>query len=226
MQKSIFIFTNSAGALLLALASALLLINWITPLDAVQPRDPIFLMSLNNLFWIIGVIAIVAALLCFFSERLTLPILLLAWLAANFFIYRIGLLSEGCRSLTGYLGGFAYAFGISAKMANIMADIIFAYFLIGSCVALWAVRQLPPPPQFEKMHCPSCGTHVQFTVENLGQQIPCPHCQETITLRKPEDTIKMTCVLCCGHVEFPAHALGQKISCPHCAKTITLLKLI
>lgn len=76
-----------------------------------------------------------------------------------------------------------------------------------------------------KMSCPACGGRVKFAVQNIGQQISCPHCQAAITLRKPEEKLRMTCVLCRGSIEFPAHALGQKISCPHCAKTITLLKL-
>jgi DNA-directed RNA polymerase subunit RPC12/RpoP len=75
-----------------------------------------------------------------------------------------------------------------------------------------------------RMTCPACGGHVRFASQNLGQQIPCPHCQSAIFLSNPEEYFKMTCVLCKGHVEFPPHALGRKIPCPHCAKTITLLK--
>jgi DNA-directed RNA polymerase subunit RPC12/RpoP len=73
-----------------------------------------------------------------------------------------------------------------------------------------------------KMFCPACGGHVKFTAQNIGQQIPCPHCRVAIILRKPDENLKMSCVLCGGHVEFPPHALGQTIDCPHCAKTITL----
>ncbi len=224
MQKSISIFTNSAGALLLALGSALFLINWTSPADAILPRDPLFLMPLNELFWIIGGIAVVTALFCFFSEHPTVPIVLLAWLAVIVLVCQIGLWEAGCRGLTGYLGSFTYAFGISAKAANTLADIVFAYLLIGSGVALCIARLLPAPAAHQKMPCPACGARVQFTMENLGRQIPCPYCQSTITLRKTEDELKMTCVLCGGHVVFPAHALGQRISCPHCTKTITLLK--
>lgn len=221
MQKAIPIFLNSAGALLLALASALFLINLTSPHDLVQPRDPIFLMPFNELFWIIGNMAAVMALICFFSERPALPIFLLAWLAFYFWIYRIGLLANGCHDLTGFLGSFTDAFGVPAKAAGIMADAVFIYLLGGSLIVLWAVRRLPPPVQFQRMSCPACGAHVKFAMENLGQQLPCPQCKTAITLRKPEN-LKMSCFFCHEHIEFPAHAIGEKLKCPHCNMDITL----
>ena len=60
-----------------------------------------------------------------------------------------------------------------------------------------------------KMSCSSCGGHIKFAVQNLGQRIACPHCQTAITLRQPEN-LKMSCFFCKGHIEFPSHALGQK----------------
>jgi hypothetical protein len=77
-----------------------------------------------------------------------------------------------------------------------------------------------------KMFCPACGGHLKFAAKNVGQQIPCPHCQKAITLREADEKLKMTCILCGGHVEFPPHAIGQKISCPHCAKSITSLRQV
>lgn len=72
-----------------------------------------------------------------------------------------------------------------------------------------------------KILCPSCGGHIQFAAQNLGQQIPCPHCRTTITLRKPE-LLKMSCAICKEHIAFPVHAIGQQIPCPHCKNEMTL----
>jgi DNA-directed RNA polymerase subunit RPC12/RpoP len=69
--------------------------------------------------------------------------------------------------------------------------------------------------------CPACGGHIEFAAQNLGQEIPCPHCQKTITLHKP-DLLKMACFFCHGHIEFPTHAIGTKMACPHCKMNITL----
>ncbi len=77
MQKAVFIFLNSAGALLLAMATALLLINWANAPDYVPLHDPLFSAPLNGIFRIVAVITAVAALLCFLSEHLILPTYLL-----------------------------------------------------------------------------------------------------------------------------------------------------
>jgi len=223
------IFTHSAAALLLAMASALFLINLTGPVHLVQPHDPIFAISLRHMFWIIGGIAVLAAWLCLFSERPAQPTAWVAWLATNFLIYRIGLYWNGCHDLTGFLGSFSYAFGIPAKAANMLADLVFAYLLIGSCAALfWQWRQSSKTPllqhsspPFLKLSCPSCGVHIEFATGDLGQKIPCPHCRATVTLRKP-DLLKMVCFFCNGHIEFPPHAIGTKIPCPHCKMDITL----
>lgn len=222
MQKAISIFKNSAGALLLASASALFLINWTNPPDYMPPHDPIFLMSLNKLFWILGGICLLVACLCFFSGPRTLPLLLLAWVAFNYLVCRIGLSLQGCHSLAGYLGGFAHAFSISAGATATMADVTFVYLLTGSCIALHLLRRLPPALQFQKMPCPSCGGRVKFPIENLGQKIDCPHCKVPVSLRKPEELLKSSCFFCKEHIQFPAHALGRKIKCPHCKMEIGL----
>ena len=44
-----------------------------------------------------------------------------------------------------------------------------------------------------KMACPECGLHIKFAVQNLGQNIPCPQCKTTVTLRKP-GTLKIKCL--------------------------------
>ena len=40
-------------------------------------------------------------------------------------------------------------------------------------------------PNFHKMSCPVCGDGIEFPVEGVGVQIPCPHCSTTIELAAP-----------------------------------------
>jgi uncharacterized paraquat-inducible protein A len=124
------------------------------------------------------------------------------------------------------LGSFSDAFGVSAATAGIMAEVTLAYLVLGSyfmLAGLWLQNRRVASKDEVKISCPSCGGHVTFASQNLGQQIPCPHCQAIIALRKPEN-LKMSCYFCKEHIEFPAHALGRKISCPHCNRSITLME--
>ena len=223
------IFTHTAAALLLVMASALFLINLAGPIHLVLPRDPISGISLRYLFWIFGAIAALLAFLCLFSERPARAIPWVAWLATNFLIYRIGLYFEGCHNLTGFLASATYAFAIPAKAASLLVDAAFTYLFIGSCILLlwrWLSSSTTPilhhsTTPFLKMCCPACGTHIEFAAQDVGQKVPCPHCRATVTLRKP-DLLKTVCFFCKGHIEFPPHAIGERIQCPHCKMDITL----
>jgi hypothetical protein len=214
---------NFSGGLLLAVALSLFLVNWTSPVYVVLPLDPLFAMSLRLLFWILGDFALAVSLICLFDDRPTRQMLFLCSLATVFAAYQIGVYCAGCRGLSGYLGGFSRTFGISAYVTNILSTFVFGYLLVvsyGSLIWLWRRRKLEV--NFLKMSCPDCGGHIKFAVMNLGGQIPCPHCQTAVTLRKPEENFKMACFFCQEHIEFPSHALGVKTQCPHCKKDITL----
>ncbi len=212
-----------SGALLLTVALSLFLVIWTTPFYIVLPSDPIFSLPQRFLFWLIGGLALAVSLICLFDEHPTRQMFVLAWLATVFIDYQIGAYCVGCRSLAGYLGGFSHTFGISANSAGVFATFVSVCLLILSCSSLvWARRQEKLEANFLKISCPSCGGHLKFELMNLGKQIPCPHCQTAVTLRKPDDYLKMSCFFCKEHIEFPPYALGSKIRCPHCKKDITL----
>ncbi len=215
-------FIDSAAALLAAMAAALAICNF-TNTGLVQPHDPLLMISMRNTFWIIGAIELFVALVCLFGKHLKFNAILVLWLAMNLFVYQIGFLWSGNhRGLGAYLGSLANTFGIASSTAYLILKIVALYLLIGSSITLlWLWRE--GAKGYLKTACAHCGEHVAFLPQSLGQDIPCPHCKEAITLQVPGN-LKMTCVLCGGHIEFPAHALGQKIPCPHCAKRITLLK--
>jgi uncharacterized paraquat-inducible protein A len=108
-------------------------------------------------------------------------------------------------------------------MADGILTLIIIYLITGGIAIIWIERRKAHAAEFLKISCPACGGHIAFAIQNLGQQIPCPHCQAVIALRKPE-SLKMSCYFCKEHIEFPAHALGQKIPCPHCNRSITLME--
>lgn len=222
MQKAIPIFVRSVGGLLLAVATALLLINLTNPPGYVLPHDPVFGIRLGDWFWIVGGVGAIVAFVCLFSERLDMPLFLLTWIGLNYLVIRFGLSWTGCHNLTGFLPGFSRAFAITPAVANELANVTFGYLLFGGCICLWLERLLPPAAQLQTMPCPACGGHVGFPPKSLGQRTQCPHCKASVTLRKAEETLKMSCFFCKEHIEFPAHALGRKIKCPHCKMEIGL----
>jgi hypothetical protein len=220
-MKTIY-FRTSAGALLLAMGTACFLANLASPADLVTPHDPILALSMRTIFWIVGGVSLAVALDCLFDKNPTRPMLLLAWRAFNFLVYRIGLVAEEWRDLTGLLGGLAQTFGISAKTANILVHALWGYLMLGSGYMIWwLAKQRKLDENLLRMPCPGCGGHIQFANQNLGRKSTCPHCRMAITLRKP-DLLKMTCFFCKQHIEFPPHAIGDKISCPHCKMDIRL----
>jgi DNA-directed RNA polymerase subunit RPC12/RpoP len=226
MKPVIFrLFTDTAGALLLALAVAMFISNRANAAFTL-PHDPLLMISMRNTFWIIASIELFVGLICIFGKQLRFKAVLLSWLSLNLCVYQIGFLWSGNHlDLGAYWGSLANTFGVNPNTAYLIQKLVPLYLLIGSLlVLLWLWRE--GAKGYIKMACAHCGGHITFSPQNLSQRISCPHCQTAVTLLKPDETLKMSCVLCGGRVEFPAHALGQKIACPHCAKAITLLNPI
>ena len=220
--KPIQLFKDSAGVILLAVGSALFLTNWASPADLVTPLDPVFNLTLRTVFWAVAGVAMIVALICLFADRLKWPLCLLIWLGLNGLVYIGGVHVQGYQGLAGVLEGLSYACRLPPDLGNLLVGLLAGYLLAGGVVSLVWLRKLEKADQkVLKMHCPACGVHIKFAQENLGRQIPCPHCKTTIILQKP-GKLKMACFFCHGHIEFPAHAIGTKMACPHCKMDITL----
>lgn len=228
--KWIKIFIASAGVILLAAA----LTRFVIAAGAAQALflpDPVLGIPLRYAVLTVGVFELAVALICLFGKRVGLQIGWLAWLSTNYVVFWIGLLTMHCQLQGTCLGSLTDPLHLSRGTSGFILAILPVYLVLGSYAALAWVwldyrteRTRKLALESMKASCPACGGHVKFAIQNLGQQIPCPHCKAAMVLQSPGDTLKMTCVLCGGHVEFPAYAAGQKIPCPHCAKSITLLK--
>lgn len=182
--------------------------------------DPIFGISFRHLMLLTGMVQLAISPVLLFTNWRMLGLGLAAWISANFLVFRIGLWSMGWHHSSGFM---IDPLGLSMAATDVISSLLSTILLVGSVAILWLERRKVQAANFLKMPCPSCGGHIRFAIQNLGQKISCPHCQKETTLRKPEN-LKMSCVLCGGHVEFPAHAVGQKIQCPHCGRSITLLQ--
>ena len=219
-----FYFADLFGALLLAVTVALV-IGMHNAERLTLPHDTVFQMPLQALYGILAGLSFSVALVCLFSKNSKLKAALVLWMTLNVVLYAMGLQwNNSNAALSSYLSSVADAFGLTPAAAFWLAKIICLYLLLGSCAVLMFGKWFSSPPgkdDLVKMACPACGVHLRFDGRNLGQKIPCPHCQKTITLRKP-DLLKMACFFCQEHIEFPAHAIGEKMPCPHCNMDITL----
>jgi hypothetical protein len=229
MRKLNQAYLYSAGAVLLAMATALFLTNLRGyPLDFVPVRDPVFSLPMPKLFWLVGALLLGVALYCLFGQNTATRLGMVAWLLFNVMVLVFALPALGIRGgLKGYLGGLADTFGMSpGGMAGLVLGASGCLLIGGVTVMIlnWLEERSDRINRRLKITCADCGGHIAFSAQNLGLKIPCPHCQATVTLRKDE-YVKMSCFFCKGHIQFPAHALGTKMQCPHCKMDITLKEL-
>src|SRR5437899_546318 len=105
-------FTDSAAALLAAFTTALFICN-IASAKLAQPHDPLFAISMDTFFWILGVGAIAVVLGCIYIRRPRFKLSLILWFATNLVIYRLGLQWQGVHNIRGYVSTLAGAFNLS-----------------------------------------------------------------------------------------------------------------
>ena len=99
--------------------------------------DPIFKISFRHIMFLTGNLELIISAFCFFGKKIALQIGVLAWLATAFALYRIGLVAVGYHRPCPCLGTLTDTLHISTQAANMIAKIILAYLLIGSCCSLF-----------------------------------------------------------------------------------------
>ncbi|HWY29503.1 MAG TPA: hypothetical protein VNX46_02035 [Candidatus Acidoferrum sp.] len=234
--KRAFIF--SAGGILLAAALIRFLIAAGNAPVLAQP-EPLLGIQLRYAVLFVGIVELLVALICLFGKQIEPQIRWLVWLATNLIVYWVGLLLMHSQPKSACWGTLTDPLQLSSGIAGDIVGLVPLYLVAGSfglALSLWlpkdrrtgrlakareSANRRDAAAGLIKMSCPACGSHIKFASSNLGQIICCPHCQQVITLRKP-DLLKMVCFFCKEHIEFPAHALEQKIKCPHCKMDITL----
>lgn len=226
-RKWIRPFFCIAGCIILA-AALVRLFGVIKPRQLLALSDPVIGISLRYAASIIGCLELTVALACLFGKNIKFQALLILWLTTNFITYRSALIwmeyqprCSGWGTLTNPL---------QLPLAATDRAFLFAMtsMFVGSCVITFSIWKQPSRSLTAavsdanlKISCERCGGHIAFSAECIDHSIFCPHCQESITLRRPRP-VKSLCISCHGHLEFPSHAIGQVITCPHCAISTVL----
>jgi hypothetical protein len=109
-------------------------------------QDPIFGITFGKLLPAAGIAEVLLGLACF-SNRFTprLKLRLVAWLATNFLVSRIGLWCVGWHHPCSCMGSLAGALHLSDFAADRIMKWLLAYLLVGSYISLlggWHVRRL------------------------------------------------------------------------------------
>jgi len=130
------LFIRSAGGLLLVTALAKL-VSALGTAQILQSADPIFQMSFRHVFWIAGAIELAVALVCLLGRNILLQSALLAWLATDFFLYRLGLVLTDYHRPCPCLGNLTDALHISPGIADNSMKVALAYIVIGSYLTLF-----------------------------------------------------------------------------------------
>lgn len=181
-----FIFV--AGAILMLTGTGLVL-GASASAHQLGIHDPILGVPFRYLMLSVGMAELLVAFLCLFTNKRALSLGLMAWLAAVFLAYRIGLWNEGWHHSSGFM---VAPLNLSPRMTDAITSLTLFILLIGSCImlmkVLWRPRMKPSTTSerndFLKIPCPQCGGRIEFPSSGIGQKIACPHCAATITLQK------------------------------------------
>jgi predicted RNA-binding Zn-ribbon protein involved in translation (DUF1610 family) len=229
-MKWIRYFIVLAGAILLVAALSRFLIAF-SDAQVLALPEPLLGIPLRFGVLLVGVIELVVGLLCLFGKRIGIQAGCVAWLGVNYAAYRIGAIAMGEHHQGTAIGSLTDPLQLTRGFTGLMVGFVPVCLLLGgsaSTVWLWlgdrSTNRQKEQEKSIKMSCPECGVHIRFERGRLGQQLDCPQCRKSITLRQPKN-LKMACFFCHEHIEFPAHAIGEKMPCPHCKKDITLKDL-
>lgn len=142
LQNAVRVFVCSAGVVFLFLASALFLVNLANPADLSSANDPIFHLPLTWVFWIVGGVGMLVAMICLFATKSLLPAIVVAVFALCFLACRVFVsafdISQG---FGGYLGGLGGVFGMSGRTTDLLLIAVNSCLLVGSIVAVCMERK-------------------------------------------------------------------------------------
>jgi hypothetical protein len=132
------LFFYSSGLLIVLTALAKLVSTYGTG-HILQMADPILGIPFRKVFWIVGSIEMAVASIVLFGKSPLLRAGLVAVLATNFIIYRLGLILVNYQKPCPCLGSLTDALHIRPETADTTMKIILAYLLLGSYTALFSI---------------------------------------------------------------------------------------
>ncbi|HXT12923.1 MAG TPA: MauE/DoxX family redox-associated membrane protein [Candidatus Angelobacter sp.] len=134
-------FLQSAATLLIITALAKF-ISATGHARILEQPDPVFGIRFALLFWIVGSAELAVAFVCLFAKKLVFPAGSLAWLTANFAIYRFGLWWVNYQKPCPCLGHLTDALRIPPSITDVALKSALIYMSAGSfAILVWLWMQ-------------------------------------------------------------------------------------
>jgi hypothetical protein len=134
-------FRLSAGVIL-AFTGIAKMLSALGDAPILQSHDPLLIFEFRHLMLAAGALELVIAGFCLLNKSQAVAMILVAWLATNLLIYRLGLRWVGWHLPCSCLGRFTDAIHFSPQTADMAMKTILAYLLVGSYGTLfWLWRQ-------------------------------------------------------------------------------------
>ena len=130
-------FLISAGVLL-ALTAVAKMWSAIGSARALDIADPLLGLPFRQLFLLVGLVELLIAFLCLFTDRQSLSLRAVGWISTNFLVYRLGLLLIGWNHPCACMGSLAGILHLSDQAADIIMKGVLGFLLVGSYLLLIA----------------------------------------------------------------------------------------
>lgn len=133
-------FIRSAGTIL-AVTGLAKVWSALTPTKILAVDDPITGLSFGHLLLAVGLIELAIAGVCLFWRSQKPSLMLIACLATNFSVYRLGLFLIGWHRPCSCMGNLTDALHIRPEVADNIMKVVLGYLLIGSYgLLIWQCR--------------------------------------------------------------------------------------
>lgn len=135
-------FILSAGAILLVTGLAKI-VSGSGRAPVLALSDPIVGISFHHLILWTGILELIIAGVCLLNRHCALQVILIAWLATVFLIYRLALMFIGWRTPCHCLGYLTDAIRMDPQRADMIMKAVLGYLLLGSYTLLCFLHKLP-----------------------------------------------------------------------------------
>jgi hypothetical protein len=117
------------------------------PARLLDTTDPLTGIPFRHLLLLVGLVELLNAFFCLFTNRRRLSLVAVAWLSTNFLVYRLGLWFIGWHHPCACMGSLAGMLHLSDQAGDNIMKGVLVYLLIGSYgMLLWEWRRRRAAP--------------------------------------------------------------------------------